>query len=180
MYNKDELSTKNDAELVGIARDLQIDASQFDKQEDLIYAILDKQAEVGSSKMQDATAKYKRSRIAKNDSNHVSQPKGQDDKSAEKSKPQTANPNNNQPSAEDIDKKIKSLETELDSLPRHRGPKTKQERLLITQINKLKEQQTALKNPAGQGESKGPKFFSALPNTTKTQQDNSDKNAFKP
>lgn len=180
MYNKDELSTKNDAELVGIARDLQIDASQFDKQEDLIYAILDKQAEMGSSKMQDAPAKRKRSRITKNDSNHVSQTKGQDDKNAEKNKPQTTSPNNNQPSAEDIDKKIKSLETELSSLPRHRGPKTKQERQLITQINKLKEQLTALKNPAGQGESKGPKFFSALPNTTKTQQDNADKSALKP
>lgn len=168
MYSKDELSTKNDAELVGIAKDLQIDASKFDKQEDLIYAILDKQAEVGSSKPQAAPAKHKRSRIAKNDSDNTNQPQAKDDQSVNSNKPQAEN----QANIDDLEAKIKSLESELNSLPRHRGPKTKQERQLIVQINKLKEQLEAKKRPAGQGEVREAKFFAALPKNNNVIKDN--------
>lgn len=168
MYSKDELSTKNDAELVGIAKDLQIDASKFDKQEDLIYAILDKQAEVGSSKPQAASAKHKRSRIAQNDSDHTNQPKAKDDQSVNSNK----SLGENQANTDDLEAKIKSLESELDSLPRHRGPKTKQERQLMVQINKLKEQMEARKRPAGQGEVREAKFFAALPKSNNVIKDN--------
>lgn len=142
MYSKDELSNKSDIELVTIANDLQIEASKFDKQEDLIYAILDKQAEVGSSKNQPAPSKRKRSRISQTDQEHVYQATGKNGEDNNTTKELTQSSNEGSSPTEDITIKISSLENELTSLPRHRGPKTKQERQLIAQITKLKEQQT--------------------------------------
>ena len=46
MYSKDELSVKSREELADIAKTLELNPDEYDKQEDLVYAILDRQAEV--------------------------------------------------------------------------------------------------------------------------------------
>lgn len=119
MYSKDELSAKSRNELADIAVGLQLDASQYEKQEDLVYAILDRQAEVEGSKnpMTDAP-KRRRNRIAKKD----------------KEKENLIN------FPSDPVKEIADLEAQLNNMPKHRGPKTKKEREIIAQIEKLKEQ----------------------------------------
>lgn len=164
MYSKDELSNKNDIELVTIANNLQIEASKFDKQEDLIYAILDKQAEVGSSKNQPTPSKRKRSRISQTDQEHVCQVIGKNEDD-ENLKAITQLSDERTVPTEDITTKISSLENELTSLPRHRGPKTKQERELIAQITKLKEQQTTNASMEQNNEKKEDGFMKSNNNT---------------
>lgn len=50
MYSKDELSSKNLSELEDIAKTAGIDVDNSKTQEEIIYAILDKQAEVEGTK----------------------------------------------------------------------------------------------------------------------------------
>ena len=50
MYSKDELSSKNLSELEDIAKTAGIDVDNSKTQEEIIYAILDKQAEVEGNK----------------------------------------------------------------------------------------------------------------------------------
>lgn len=50
MYSKDELSAKSMEELGEIAKSLELNPDDYGKQEDLVYAILDRQAEVEGSK----------------------------------------------------------------------------------------------------------------------------------
>lgn len=66
MYSKDELSSKNDAELAGIAHDMELDASQYTSRDELIYSILDKQAEIEGRQNPLSPSRHKRARIAKN------------------------------------------------------------------------------------------------------------------
>lgn len=150
MYSKDELSAKSREELASIAGDLQLDANKYDKQENLVYAILDKQAEVESSKSQLTPTKHKRTRIQKSEAGHVYSANGKHgiisnaadatkDKGKRPKQPATtvsdANANID---VADAKKMIDALENELSSLPKHRGPKTKQEREILEKINKLK------------------------------------------
>ena len=70
MYSKDELLSKNISELEDIAKEL---GTKFDtgaSQEDVVYAILDKQAEVEGNKNPLGT-KRKRQRIVKKDTDRV-------------------------------------------------------------------------------------------------------------
>lgn len=114
MFSKDELSAKGRPELADIAGGLGIDANQYEKQEDLIYAILDRQAEVEGSK--NPLTNGKRRRQHSNNKKVATLPKG------------------------DIPTQIAELEKQLNAIPKHRGPKTKQERELMGMIKKLKEQ----------------------------------------
>ena len=66
MFSKDDLLSKDVNELVGIAESLGASFKSSDSQETLIYAILDKQAELESSKTP-LPVKKKRTRIAKSD-----------------------------------------------------------------------------------------------------------------
>ena len=119
MYSKDELSTKSNEELAQIAGELDIDANQFDNQESLIYAILDKQAEnAGNNGPLNTGTKRKRSRVTK----------------------KTKDNDGDNNATGDLSSQLKALEDELNSMPRHRGPKTKKERQLMTQIKKLNDQ----------------------------------------
>lgn len=70
MYSKDELSSKNISELEDIAKETGLDFNNDTEQEDLIYAILDKQAEVEGSK-NPLGAKRRRARIVKKDTDRV-------------------------------------------------------------------------------------------------------------
>ena len=70
MYSKDELLSKDISELENIAVGLGLNISSKDVQEDIIYAILDKQAEVESNK-NPLSVKRRRTRIVKKDTDHV-------------------------------------------------------------------------------------------------------------
>lgn len=70
MYSKDALASKNISELEGIAAEIGVETSSTMNQESLIYAILDKQAEVEGSKNPLGT-KRKRTRIVKKDTDRV-------------------------------------------------------------------------------------------------------------
>ncbi len=70
MYSKDELLSKNVAELETIAHNLGAKINSGDSQEDIIYSILDKQAEVEGNKNPLGT-KRRRTRIVKKDTDRV-------------------------------------------------------------------------------------------------------------
>lgn len=118
MYSKDELSSKNDAELAGIAQELALDASQYNNREDMIYAVLDKQAEIGGKQNPMSPTKRKRTRIS---------PK-QDERSSV-TEDDSAN----------LAEQLNALVKKLEAVPTHRGPKTKYERNLMGQIKTLKD-----------------------------------------
>lgn len=65
MYSKDELSVKSREELADIAKTLELNPDEYDKQEDLVYAILDRQAEVEGSKNPINDNRRKRNRDTK-------------------------------------------------------------------------------------------------------------------
>ncbi|MBR4390262.1 MAG: transcription termination factor Rho, partial [Prevotella sp.] len=70
MYSKDDLLSKDIHELVDIAQGIGADYKSGDEKETLIYAILDKQAEVEGNKNPLGT-KRKRTRITKKDTDRV-------------------------------------------------------------------------------------------------------------
>lgn len=70
MYSKDELLSKNIAELEDVAREIGVAIKSDDSQEDIIYSILDKQAEVEGNKNPLGT-KRRRVRIVKKDTDRV-------------------------------------------------------------------------------------------------------------
>lgn len=118
MYSKDELSVKGKEELADIAKTLELNPDDYDKQEDLVYAILDRQAEVEGSKNPINDNHRKRSRDTK-----------------AKNRDKSLFPDTSDPA-----KLLAELEETLNSLPKHRGPKTKKERDLMKQIAALKQQ----------------------------------------
>lgn len=75
MYSKDELLSKNISELEDIAQNIGVQFNTTDTQEDIVYSILDKQAEVEGSKNPLGT-KRKRVRITKKDTDRVYTVKG--------------------------------------------------------------------------------------------------------
>ncbi|EGN57091.1 hypothetical protein PRBRB14_15100 [Hallella multisaccharivorax DSM 17128] len=121
MYNKDELSVKNREELSGIAQGLELNPDAFGSTEELVYAILDRQAEMEGSKnpLDDNRRKHNRT---------VSQ------------SPRTAKDMLFPSDGTDPAKLLSDLEAQLKAQPRHRGPKTKKERGLMAQIDMLKRQ----------------------------------------
>lgn len=70
MYSKDELLSKNIAELEAIAEQTGVKVKSDDSQEDIVYSILDKQAEVEGNKNPLGT-KRRRVRIVKKDTDRV-------------------------------------------------------------------------------------------------------------
>ena len=70
MYSKDELLSKDVTELAKIASELGVTFNQKDSQEDIIYAILDKQA-IEEGNRNPLSAKRKRTRIVKKDTDRV-------------------------------------------------------------------------------------------------------------
>ena len=118
MYSKDELSVKGKEELADIAKTLELNPDDYDKQEDLVYAILDRQAEVEGSKNPINDNRRKRNRDTK-----------------AKDRDKSLFPDTSDPA-----KLLAELEATLKSQPKHRGPKTKKERDLMRQIDALKKQ----------------------------------------
>ena len=163
MYSKEELLSKSVTDLVDIANELGLDSTRYASQDDAVYAILDRQAEVEGSKNPLTSSKHKRTRIVRKDTDHVYSVKGKSGENldsainkqpAEQSLFKTPVPaasadekdiNTNQndtlhvdeTSAEAVEKKIEELRMQLEQLPKHRGPRTKQEKELQAEIDQL-------------------------------------------
>ena len=118
MYSKDELSVKSTKELADIAKALELNPDDYGNQENLVYAILDRQAEVEGSKNPISDNRRKRDRDAQ-----------------AKDRNKSLFQDNTDP-----EKLLAQLEEILRNQPKHRGPKTKKERDLMGRIAALKEQ----------------------------------------
>lgn len=152
MYSKDELSAKSMEELGEIAKSLELNAEDYGDQEELVYAILDRQAEVEGSK--NPIKDNRRKRITKGKG------KEQEKKSLF-------------PDVTDPEKLLAELEDALKSQPKHRGPKTKKERDLMKQIDALKKQIAATASGDATEPSAQPAEASQVEAPVETASDNS-------
>lgn len=139
MYSIDELSAKNIAELQDIAREAGIDFNDETGAQDLIYAILDKQADIEGSK-NPLGPKRRRTRIVKKDTDRVYTVNGKEgenfdlkkNKTNEEDVPQTTLFKENTDMTNNTNEL--SLEEQLMAIPKHRGRKSKRELELLSAI----------------------------------------------
>ena len=99
MYSKEELSSKEIPELLGIAKEFGVEVNEDSNIEDVIYAILDRQAEVEGSKNPLGT-KRRRTRIVKKDTDRVYTVNGKDGENFDMKKNKTANADDAETTAE--------------------------------------------------------------------------------
>ena len=94
MYSKDELLSKDIAVLEGIARELGAEYNAGATKDDIVYAILDRQAVIKGSETPSTTTKRRRSRITKKDPDKVYFVNGKDGENldAKKSKQSVEQP----------------------------------------------------------------------------------------
>lgn len=139
MYSIDELSAKNIAELQEIAREAGIDFNDETGAQDLIYAILDKQADIEGSK-NPLGPKRRRTRIVKKDTDRVYTVNGKEgenfdlkkNRTNEEDVPQTTLFKENTDTTNNTNEL--SLEEQLMAIPKHRGRKSKRELELLSAI----------------------------------------------
>lgn len=139
MYSIDELSAKNIAELQEIAREAGIDFNDETGVQDLIYAILDKQADIEGSK-NPLGPKRRRTRIVKKDTDRVYTVNGKEgenfdlkkNKTNEEDAAQTTLFKENTDTTDNTNEL--SLEEQLMAIPKHRGRKSKRELELLSAI----------------------------------------------
>lgn len=139
MYSIDELSAKNIAELQDIAREASIDFNDETGAQDLIYAILDKQADIEGSK-NPLGPKRRRTRIVKKDTDRVYTVNGKEgenfdlkkNRTNEEDAPQTTLFKENTDATDNTNEL--SLEEQLMAIPKHRGRKSKRELELLSAI----------------------------------------------
>lgn len=163
MYSKDELTSKNVAELKEIAKELGAKIKSNDIKENIVYAILDVQAEMP----QQATAKRKRTRITKKE-DKVYTVKGTEGENFDVLKNQASGPaststplfkdmsaladetSENAVATDNNNAVMQELPAEatepLKAFPKHRGRKSKAEleAIAIAKAALLKKQQAAL------------------------------------
>lgn len=137
MYSKDELLPKSIPDLKVIAESLGATIHANDSQEDIIYAILDKQA-IEEGNKNPLTTKRKRTRIAKKESDHVYSVKGKagenlDTKKKATNLEQKSLFNETDMEAKTVEENTKAENPEevLATMPKHRGRKSKKELEII-------------------------------------------------
>lgn len=137
MYSKDELLPKSIPDLKVIAEGLGATIHANDSQEDIIYAILDKQA-IEEGNKNPLTAKRKRTRIAKKESDHVYSVKGKAGENLDTKKKainleQKSLFNETDMEAKTVEEntKVENPEEVLATMPKHRGRKSKKELEII-------------------------------------------------
>lgn len=107
-------------ELADIARKLELSPEDYTTDEELAYAILDRQAVIGSKKKSTNDTKQQSNNAPTQDKNHGH---GQEVLFSDTSDPKQL---------------LAELEETLNSQPKHRGPKTRVERELMTKIAEVK------------------------------------------
>ena len=137
MYSKDELLLKSIPDLKVIAEGLGATIHANDSQEDIIYAILDKQA-IEEGNKNPLTTKRKRTRIAKKESDHVYSVKGKAGENLDTKKKATNleqkslfNETDMEAKTVEENTKAENLEEVLATMPKHRGRKSKKELEII-------------------------------------------------
>lgn len=137
MYSKDELLPKSISDLKVIAEGLGATIHANDSQEDIIYAILDKQA-IEEGNKNPLTTKRKRTRIAKKESDHVYSVKGKAGENLDTKKKATNleqkslfNETDMEAKTVEENTKAENLEEILATMPKHRGRKSKKELEII-------------------------------------------------
>lgn len=137
MYSKDELLSKDIAALENIAVELGVKVDSKDTQEDIIYSILDKQAEIESNK-NPLSAKRRRTRIVKKDTDRVYSVNGKEGENFDLKKNKVSsdtvqlfkdlgeNQENVSLEKQDIQEEKQQPE-EITVFPKHRGRKSKAE-----------------------------------------------------
>ena len=145
MYSKDELLDKNTSELQDIATNLGIDIKSNINNEDLVYAILDRQAEVEGNKNPLGGVKRRRTRIVKKDTDKVYTVNGSEGENFDVKKNKATTVKEEQPQAivsEEIssNEETASPEELLKAIPKHRGRKSKKELELLSAIEAQKQQ----------------------------------------
>lgn len=118
MYKKEELSAMGKEELADIAKKLELSPETYETNEDLAYAILDRQAVIGSKKKMTNDSKQQADNASSQDKSQIQ--------------------NTLFDNVTDTQQVLKELEAALNSQPKHRGPKTKVERELIAKIAEVK------------------------------------------
>lgn len=142
MYSKEELLSKNISELQDIANGMGIETSNDANEEDVVYEILDKQAEIEGSKNPLGT-KRRRTRIVKKDTDRVYTVSGKEgenfDTKKSKNISDTVQPSlfkdneNEETEAENAAEEV-PIEEQLPVIPKHRGRKSKKELELLSAI----------------------------------------------
>ena len=142
MYSKEELLSKNISELQDIANGMGIETSNDANEEDVVYEILDKQAEIEGSKNPLGT-KRRRTRIVKKDTDRVYTVSGKEgenfDTKKSKNSSDTVQPSlfkdneNEATEAENAAEEV-PIEEQLPVIPKHRGRKSKKELELLSAI----------------------------------------------
>lgn len=142
MYSKEELLSKNISELQDIANGMGIETSNDANEEDVVYEILDKQAEIEGSKNPLGT-KRRRTRIVKKDTDRVYTVSGKEgenfDTKKSKNISDTVQPSlfkdneNEATEAENAAEEV-PIEEQLPVIPKHRGRKSKKELELLSAI----------------------------------------------
>lgn len=146
MYSKDELSAKNISELQAIANEMGAEATDGSNEESLMYAILDKQAEIGSMK-NPLAAKRRRTRIVKKDTDRVYTVSGKEGENFDVKKTKTTQTNgvtSEEEQQDYIEKRELTPEEMLMAIPKHRGRKSKKELELLSAIEARKKQNELL------------------------------------
>ena len=139
MYSKDELSAKNISELEAIANEIGAETPTDSDKDAYIYSILDKQAEIESSKSS-VGAKRRRTRIVKKDTDRVYTVNGKDGENFDmkKNKTSVAEEDTNMETEE---KQELTPEEMLSAIPKHRGRKSKRELELLSAIEEARRKQ---------------------------------------
>ena len=141
MYSKEELSAKDMAELQDIAHEMGIEPSTEGNAEELVYAILDRQAEIEGNKNPLGT-KRRRTRITKKDTDRVYTVNGKDGENFDVKKNKA---DENEPKAPAMAQTTAETapmtpEEMLSAIPKHRGRKSKKELELLSAIQERKRQ----------------------------------------
>lgn len=177
MYSKDELSAKNISELQAIANEMGAEATDGSNEESLMYAILDKQAEIGSMK-NPLAAKRRRTRIVKKDTDRVYTVSGKEGENFDVKKTKTTQTNgvtSEEEQQEEIEKRELTPEEMLMAIPKHRGRKSKKELELLSAIEARKKQNELLAGNKDTGTTTEEPI-----NTNVTEMDNSENTEIAP
>lgn len=139
MYSKEELSAKDMAELQDIAHEMGIEPPAEGNPEELVYAILDRQAEIEGNKNPLGT-KRRRTRITKKDTDRVYTVNGKEGENFDVKKNKVDDAEPKAQTKADADAATMTPEEMLSAIPKHRGRKSKKELELLSAIQERKRQ----------------------------------------
>ena len=139
MYSIEELSAKDMAELQDIAYEMGIEPPAEGNPEELVYAILDRQAEIEGNKNPLGT-KRRRTRITKKDTDRVYTVNGKEGENFDVKKNKADDAEPKAQTKADADAATMTPEEMLSAIPKHRGRKSKKELELLSAIQERKRQ----------------------------------------